>query len=167
MTFLDLPAFKPLALFSVLLVLKMGFLAVSTANRRRLSKVVLNPEDVGVNPGSHAEPQEATETLRAKRAHLNDVENIPGFLILATIFTLAGGSSTAGWAYFSVYFTARLLHSICYLNSIQPWRTISFFLGQITQLGLIVQILIRVFGSHLSRCRGVAEVLPRIGDTFR
>ena len=70
--FLDLPGFMPLALFSVLLVLKMGAIAFSTANRRRLAKVVLNPEDVGVNPGSHAEPQEAPETMRAKRAHLYD-----------------------------------------------------------------------------------------------
>ncbi len=144
--FLDLPGFKPLALFSVLLVLKMGAIAFSTANRRRLAKVVLNPEDVGVNPGSHAEPQEAPETMRAKRAHLNDVENIPAFLALATIYTLAGGSSTGAWAYFGVYFAARLVHTLCYLNAVQPWRTASFFLGQIAQLGLMVGILMRAFG---------------------
>jgi hypothetical protein len=46
--FTDLPAFKPLALFSVLLIIKMGAVAFATANARRKSKVVLNPEDVGV-----------------------------------------------------------------------------------------------------------------------
>lgn len=146
MNFTDLPAFKPLALFSVLLVLKMGAIAFATANRRRLARVVLNPEDVGVNPGSHAEAQEAPETLRAKRAHLNDVENIPGFLALATIYTLAGGTSTGAWSYFGVYFFARTAHTLCYLNSVQPWRTASFFLGQLAQLGMMVQILMRTFG---------------------
>lgn len=146
MSFTDLPGFKPLALFSVLLVLKMGAIAFATANRRRLSKVVLNPEDTGVNPGSHAEAQEAPETLRAKRAHLNDVENIPGFLALATIYTLAGGTSNGAWSYFGVYFFARLVHTLCYLNSVQPWRTASFFLGQFAQLGMMVQILMRAFG---------------------
>ncbi len=144
--FLELPGFKPLALFSVLLVLKMGAVAFSTANRRRLAQVVVNPEDVGVNPGSHPEAQDAPETLRAKRAHLNDVENIPAFLALATIYTLAGGSSTGAWAYFGVYFAARLSHTICYLNSVQPWRTASFGVGQLAQLGLMVGILMKAFG---------------------
>lgn len=144
-SFTELPAAQPLILFSALLVLKMFAVGGITANNRRLSKVVLNPEDVGVNPGSHAEAQEAPGTLRAKRAHLNDLENIPGFLVLATLFTLAGASSTAGWAYFGVYFLARVLHTVCYLNEVQPWRTASFFLGQITLLGVVVQLLMAVF----------------------
>jgi uncharacterized MAPEG superfamily protein len=141
----DLPAFKPLLIFSVLLVLKMFAVSVATANRRRKSHVVLNPEDTKVNPGSHAEAQEAPETLRAKRAHLNDLENIPGFLILALLYTLAGGSMTGGWAYFGLYFLARTLHTVFYLAGVQPFRTISFFIGQITMLGIVVQLLIRAF----------------------
>lgn len=140
-----LPAFQPLALFSVLLILKMGALAVVTANRRRLAQVVVNPEDVGVNPGSHPEAQDAPEVLRARRAHMNDLENIPDFLILALIYALAGGTSTGGWAYMGVFFLARLSHTICYLNGVQPWRTASFFLGWLTKLGLMVQILLMAF----------------------
>jgi uncharacterized MAPEG superfamily protein len=123
----------------------MGAVAVATSVARRNAKVVLNPEDVLVNPGSHAEAQEAPGTLRAKRAHLNDVENIPAFLVLALLFTLSGCSATAGWAYFGVYFVARTLHTIFYLNSVQPWRTAAFFVGQLAQLGIIVQLLMTVF----------------------
>lgn len=141
----SLPAAQPLVLFSTLLVLKMFAVGGITANNRRLSKVVLNPEDVGVNPGSHAEAVESESVLRAKRAHMNDLENIPGFLVLATIFTLAGASSTAGWAYFGVYFVARVLHTICYLNGLQPWRSLSFFLAQATMLGVVVQLLMKAF----------------------
>ena len=144
-TFLALPAFASLVLFSVLLVLKMGAVTAITANARWQSKVVVNPEDMRVNPGSRAESQDAPATLRAKRAHLNDLENIPAFLALATLFTLAGASATAGWAYFGVYFIARTVHTICYLNGLQPWRTLAFFLGQLVQLGLMVQLLMRVF----------------------
>lgn len=139
-----LPAFQPLVVFSVLLVLKMAAVAFATANARRKSQVVVNPEDTGVNPGSHVEPQEAPATLRAKRAHLNDLENIPGFLVLATLFALAGGSATAAWATFGVYFAARTLHTICYLGQKQPWRTVMFALGQLTLLALIVQLVMRV-----------------------
>lgn len=142
--FTSLPAFQPLVLFTILLILKMGAVAVVTANERRKARIVVNPEDTGVNPGSHVEGAEAPNTLRAKRAHLNDVENIPVFLVLALIFTLAGCSATAGWAYFGVYFLARTLHTIFYLKAVQPWRTAMFFVGQLTQLGIMVQLLVKV-----------------------
>jgi len=143
-SFESLPAFQPLVLFSALLALKMGAVAVMTALARARSKVVVNPEDVPVNPGSHVEAQDAPATLRAKRAHSNDVENIPVFLALALIFTLTGCSATAGWAYFGTYFVARTLHTTFYLRAVQPWRTAAFALGQLTQLGIIVQLLIKV-----------------------
>ncbi len=145
LTITALPAFAPLVLFSVLLALKMGAVAFATANARFKSKVVINPEDVPVNPGSRSEQDDAPTTLRAKRAHLNDVENIPVFLILALLFTLAGCSAMAGWAYFGVYFVARTLHTVFYLAAKQPWRTAMFALGQLTQLGMMVQLLMWVF----------------------
>jgi hypothetical protein len=40
---------------------------------------------------------------------------------------------------------ARTLHTIFYLNSVQPWRTAAFFVGQLAQLGIIVQLLTTVF----------------------
>ena len=141
----ELPAFAPLILFSVLLAVKMGAVAFVTANARFKSKVVINPEDVPVNPGSRPEQDDAPATLRAKRAHLNDVENIPVFMILALLFTLTGCSATAGWIYFGVYFAARTLHTIFYLGAIQPWRTAAFALSQLTQLGIIVQLLMKAF----------------------
>ncbi len=141
-TFTALPAFQPLVLFSALLGLKMAATAFMTAAARARSKIVVNPEDVGVNPGSRADPVEAPGTLRAKRAHLNDTENIPVFLVLALIFTLSGCSAVAGWSYFGVYFVARTLHTTFYLNAVQPWRTAAFAVGQLAQLGIIVQLLI-------------------------
>lgn len=142
---MDLPAFKPLALFSTLLVLKMFAVAFTTALTRSKSGVFVNPEDGKVIKNAHAEQQDAPNVLRAKRAHLNDCENIPGFLALAIIVTLMGASSTAGWSYFGVYFFARTLHTICYLTGAQPWRTLTFFLGQFAMLGLVVQILMKAF----------------------
>jgi glutathione S-transferase len=139
-----LPAFEALVIFSVLLALKMAAVAFVTAKVRFDSKVVLNPEDAPVNPGSQAQAEEAVATLRAKRAHLNDVENIPVFMVLALLFTLTGCSALAGWVYFGVYFVARTLHTIFYLKAIQPWRTAAFALGQLTQLGIMVQLVMRV-----------------------
>jgi uncharacterized MAPEG superfamily protein len=139
-----LPAFQALVVISVLLALKMAAVAFVTAKARFDSKVVLNPEDAPVNPGAQARSEEADSTLRAKRAHLNDVENIPVFMILALLFTFTGCSATAGWTYFGVYFVARMLHTIFYLRAVQPWRTAAFAIGQLTQLGIMVQLLMRV-----------------------
>jgi uncharacterized MAPEG superfamily protein len=144
-SFMMLPAAQPLLLFACLLVLKMAAVAFITANNRRNARVVVNPEDTGVNPGSHVEAQEAQTTLRAKRAHLNDMENIPGFLILATLFTMTGASSRAGWAYFGLYFAMRLLHTIFYLGEKQPFRTVVWFIGQLTMVGVVVQLLMKAF----------------------
>lgn len=143
LSFTSLPAYRPLAFLACFLVLKMAAVAFVTANNRRRAKVVVNPEDTGVNPGSHVEAQEAPGTLRAKRAHLNDLENIPAFLICALLFTLSGASTTAGWAYFGLYCFARTLHTIFYLNELQPFRTIAFAIGQITLLGVLVQLVMR------------------------
>ena len=39
----------------------------------------------------------------------------------------------------------RVLHTLFYLNAAQPWRTVMFFIGQITQLGIMVQLLMKAF----------------------
>ena len=56
-----------------------------------------------------------------------------------------GGTARGGWSYFGVYFGARVLHTVCYMTETQPWRTASFFVGQLAQFGLIVQILMKAF----------------------
>jgi uncharacterized MAPEG superfamily protein len=139
-----LPAFQPLVVISVLLAIKMAAVAFVTAKARFDSKVVLNPEDAPVNPGAQTRSEEAESTLRVKRAHLNDVENIPVFMFLALLFTLTGASAMAGWIYFGVYFVARTLHTIFYLRAVQPWRTAAFAIGQLTLLGIMVQLMMRV-----------------------
>ena len=93
---------------------------------------------VSSNPAHQSLHDEAAATLRAKRAHLNDVENIPVFLMLALLFTLTGCSATAGWAYFGVYFVARTLHTIFYVKAVQPWRTASFVLEPLRRLTFVV-----------------------------
>jgi uncharacterized MAPEG superfamily protein len=145
MEFVYLPAWKPYVLFAVLLVLKMGAVGFYTARARAVARVVQNPEDVRVNPpGTRVEPTEASQTQRAKRAHQNDLENIPSFLFLGLLFVLLGGSALGGWAYFAFYFVARTLHTIFYLRAMQPWRTAAFTFGQLAVLGLMVQLLMAV-----------------------
>jgi uncharacterized MAPEG superfamily protein len=39
---------------------------------------------------------------------------------------------------------ARIVHTICYLNAIQPLRTIAFTVGALTTLAMLIQLLAKV-----------------------
>ena len=56
----------------------------------------------------------------------------------------AGLSATAFAIYCIAFMVARIAHTICYINSIQPWRTASFMLGAIATLALIIHLFIYV-----------------------
>lgn len=139
------PAMQPLLACAAALALKMVSTAFMTANARRKAGVIVNAEDAKVTPGAHVEATDAPSVLRYKRAHLNDLENIPMFLILATLFVMAGASKNAGWAYCGTFTAARYLHTITYLKELQPWRTIAFGIGQLCVAGLVVQLLMKAF----------------------
>lgn len=139
MNALELPAFLPLGVTAIALTFKMAATAIFTAATRNKVKVTVNPEDA-VQFKIGAAAAEAPEVARAKRAHLNDLENILPFLALAIIFALAGGSAQAAWITFGIFTVARFSHTLCYVNELQPWRTASFFVGLLAEVALMVQI---------------------------
>ena len=78
----------------------------------------------------------------AAKAWLNDLENIPMFLILALVYAIAGLSSTAFIVYCAVFTVARILHTIFYLSAAQPWRTIAYTVGALTSFALIIHLFV-------------------------
>ena len=65
-------------------------------------------------------------------------ENV-GFL-----FVLTGPSYTAAAVYLIGYLVARTLHSIFYIASLQPHRTIAFAAGGVLTVAMLVQTLVAV-----------------------
>jgi uncharacterized MAPEG superfamily protein len=128
---------------AIVLALKMAAIGVVQGRVRTNAGVFVNPEDAKTFRAKQA-PEEAPAVQRAARAWRNDLENIPIFLILAWIFVAAGLSATAFAVYCVVFMVARIIHTICYLNSIQPWRTIAFTIGALTMLALIIHLFIEV-----------------------
>ena len=88
------------------------------------------------------------EGFRAQRRELsnqrNDLENIPIFLILAWIYVAGGLPTTAFLIYCGLFVLARIAHTICYLNGIQPFRTITFTIGAFTMLAMMIHVIIGV-----------------------
>jgi uncharacterized MAPEG superfamily protein len=131
------------AITTIVLALKMSALSVVQGRGRMSAGIFVNPEDAAAFGGQEA-PQEAPAVQRAARAWRNDLENIPIFLILGWIYVAAGLSHTAFAIYCVAFMAARIVHSICYLNSIQPWRTAAYTIGALTTLALIIHLFIGV-----------------------
>jgi uncharacterized MAPEG superfamily protein len=138
-----MPLLRMYALTAIVLALKMSAIAIVQGRARTGAGVFLNPEDAAMF-GGKAVPEEPEAVQRASRAWRNDLENIPIFLILAWIYVSAGLSVTAFVIYCIVFMAARIVHTICYINSIQPWRTAAFTLGALAMLALIIHLLIGV-----------------------
>ena len=82
---------------------------------------------------------------RATLCWRNDLENIPLFLIIALGYALIGGNTSAGLAYFAIYSVCRVLHTIFYMNKLQPWRTVVYEIGSITTVAMLVHSIWQAF----------------------
>ncbi len=137
----NLPAFSTYAVSVIALGLNLVGLANATALTRARANEVINPEDQKINQKASVVYEEGNErTSRYRRAHRNALENTPLFMITALVLTLMGASATLGAALFYPYAGMRILHSVCYVKQIQPFRTITFAIGaliQVAVLGLI------------------------------
>ncbi|HEX9493150.1 MAG TPA: MAPEG family protein [Thermoanaerobaculia bacterium] len=130
-------------LTAIVLTLKMSAVSVVQGRARVAAGLFVNPEDARTFQASQA-PADAPDVQRASRAWLNDLENIPIFLILCGIYVAAGLSITAFVIYCLVFMAARIAHTIFYLNSIQPMRTISYTVGAVVSMALMIHLFIGV-----------------------
>ncbi len=131
------------ALTTIILALKMASISVVQGLGRTRAGVFVNPEDAKSFGGNQAS-DEVESVRRAARAWSNDLENIPIFLILGWIYVAAGLGTRAFLIYCVVFTLARIAHTICYLNSIQPFRTIAYTIGAIVTLGLMIDLFVKV-----------------------
>lgn len=78
---------------------------------------------------------------RMKAAHYNAVENLVVFAALVLIANAAGVSNDTTVMACNVYFWARVVHLLSYTLAI-PWvRTLSFAVGWICQIAIILELL--------------------------
>ena len=140
------PAFRTYAVCAAVLVLKMAFSAIYTGSRRQAHQGYINSEDATVfgKAGAAAAATESAEVAHALRIQRNDLENIPGFLVIALIYVLSGASATGAAIYFWTFTIARIIHTIVYMKHLQPWRAISFGVAGLCTVGMCVQILLGI-----------------------
>lgn len=68
---------------------------------------------------------------RVRRAHLNDLENIPIFIVAAWLFLMTNPSASTAILLFRLFTIARIAHTFVYAVVVipQPARALSFGVG--------------------------------------
>lgn len=134
------PAFVAYAITCLVLCANLLFLWVYSGALRGQSRTVMNEEDVRQFNASltQADPP---AVARALRAHHNAQASIYPFLLLGLVFVLAGGTAGVASILFGIFTLARLVHSFAYLRRLQPWRTVSFVVGGLATIALMLDVV--------------------------
>lgn len=120
-------------LFSVILTFVQVLVAASLANKEvGLTTLAGNREGLGEMPGMAG---------RAKRAHLNMIENLVLFAALVLIAAVAGKANAMTAMGAMIFFWARLGYAIVYVIGV-PWlRTLLWFAAVIGMALIAWQLL--------------------------
>ena len=137
---MNTPAFHTYAVCSAILAIKMLLTGNYTTYQRMRNKAYVNEEDAKALGGT-ASQQEHPAVAHALRIQRNDGENIPLFFVIGLVYVLGGASAFAASVYCWTFTIARLVHWVAYLNHLQPWRAICYFVGYLCIVGMAVQIL--------------------------
>jgi uncharacterized MAPEG superfamily protein len=137
------PAFVVYAVSAALLCLNLLGLWLWSGLVRSRTRTLINTEDARLLAGRTMVERDPPEVARVLRAHANAMANIVPVLFLGFLYVLLGAGRTGALAYFGVFILARYVHSVAYVAGLQPWRTVSYVLGLLATVGLLVQVLMR------------------------
>lgn len=141
------PLFRTYAIAASLMILKaiaMSWLTVLCMMQVKggfrapedLRKTLLNPAP---DPSQLA-PNEAVE--RVRRIHLNDLENLPFFLVAGFLFILTGPSLLVAQVLLYGYVVSRLLHFAAYFTAqTHDMRATLWTVGSLILIGMTVWTL--------------------------
>jgi uncharacterized MAPEG superfamily protein len=121
-------------LFSTILCFVQVLIAASGANTQvGLTTLAGNREDL---------PDMVGWAGRARRAHLNMIENLVLFAALVLIAAVAGKANATTAMGAMIFFWARLAYAVIYLIGI-PWlRTLAWFVG-VVGMAMIAWVLLQ------------------------
>ncbi|XP_046400744.1 microsomal glutathione S-transferase 1-like [Ischnura elegans] len=139
----DNPVFAAYALYSALLAIKMFAVVILTAKQRIKKQIFANPEDAKLHNKAKVKFDDP-DIERIRRAHLNDLENIPMFWVVGLLYVLTNPQATVAINLFRLFFVARAIHTFVYAVVVfpQPARGLSFFVGVGVTAYMILHILL-------------------------
>ncbi|XP_077297800.1 prostaglandin E synthase-like [Arctopsyche grandis] len=116
------PAVQCYALCSSILVMKILLMAPLTTRQRFSKKVFASVEDekfLAVKSSGRLVTDDP-DVERVRRAHLNDLENIPAFIFISGLYLLTNPASGVASMLMKTYTGCRILHSLVYAAFANP-----------------------------------------------
>ncbi|NXQ30381.1 MGST1 transferase, partial [Alaudala cheleensis] len=142
---IDNEVFRAFATYAAIVLLKMMLMSLVTAYFRFTRKAFTNPEDVATfGKGEAAKKYLRTDpdVERARRGHLNDLENIVPFVGIGLLYALSGPELSSALLHFRIFTGARILHTFAYLIPLpQPGRGLSWAIGYIVTFSMAYNVL--------------------------
>ncbi|KAK9504949.1 hypothetical protein O3M35_009115 [Rhynocoris fuscipes] len=127
---LDNPVFKAYLFYSGVLVVKLMSMSLLTGRQRFRKKVFSNPEDAAADPKAKVKLDDP-DVERVRRAHLNDLENIPIYFVASFGYMLTNPEPALAINLMRAFTAARIAHTLVYAVVVvpQPSRALAFMVG--------------------------------------
>ncbi|NWH93336.1 MGST1 transferase, partial [Aegithalos caudatus] len=137
--------FRAYATYTAIVLLKMMLMSLITAYFRITRKAFVNPEDTdSFGKGESAKKYLRTDpdVERARRTHLNDLENIVPFVGIGLLYALSGPELSTALLHFRIFTGARIIHTFAYLIPLpQPGRGLSWAVGYAVTFSMAYNVL--------------------------
>jgi glutathione S-transferase len=147
------PVFVTYVIAATLMILKAISMSWLTVVRMmRVNGGFRSPEDLKktpLNPNPNPQQTAPNEYVdRIRRIHLNDLENLPFFLVAGALFVLTAPSLLMAQILFYGYVVSRLLHFAAYLSArTHETRATLWTIGSLILIYMTVRTLIAALGT--------------------
>ncbi|NXR83492.1 MGST1 transferase, partial [Pycnonotus jocosus] len=136
--------FQAFATYAAIVLLKMMLMSPITTYFRVTRKAFANPEDTASFGKENAKKylRSDPDVERARRGHLNDLENIIPFFGIGLLYALSGPELSWALLHFRLFAGARILHTFAYLIPLpQPSRGLTWATGYIVTFSMAYNVL--------------------------
>ncbi|XP_076237484.1 microsomal glutathione S-transferase 1 [Calliopsis andreniformis] len=121
--------FKTFAFWTSIIGLKVLAMAPLTTRQRFRKQVFMNPEDTKFTHKATVGSSD-DDVERVRRAHLNDLENIPVWMVVTLLWLTTNPSVWLATNLIRCFALCRIAHTLVYaVCPMQPARALSFGLG--------------------------------------
>ncbi|XP_027846548.2 microsomal glutathione S-transferase 1-like [Aphis gossypii] len=140
---IDEGLFRTYLFYTAVLVIKVLTMALLTGRHRFSKMIFANPEDAKMHSKSKVKYDDP-DIERVRRAHLNDLENIPFFVIVCFGYLLTNPSIYIATNLIRLFVASRIIHTIVYAVIVlpQPSRALSWFAGYATTWYMAFQVIL-------------------------
>ncbi|KAB0804234.1 hypothetical protein PPYR_01204 [Photinus pyralis] len=138
---LENQVFRCYLTYTSILVLKMMLMSILTSVQRRKHGVLTSPEDA---PLLKPLRKSHDDVDRVRRAHLNDMENIPLFFVVGFTYILTNPAPLIASYIFRIYTVSRIIHTFVYAIYVipQPARGLAWVVGYLVNAYMAVRTII-------------------------